>query len=75
MNTHNIKPKFTPTVERLIDANAAAKVLGLHPATVRIMARDGRLPGLRIGTCWRFRESSLDAWIEEELARSIKREQ
>ena len=53
--------------EPLIDAKAAAELLGIHERTVRDKAQAGELPGLRIGTRWRFRESSLDLWIRGQL--------
>lgn len=55
------------TFEPLIDANEAGRILKLHPVTIREMVGQGRLPGLRIGKVWRFRLSSLDAWIDSQL--------
>lgn len=54
-------------IEPLIDAAQAARILKLHPVTVREMAGEGKLPGLKIGKVWRFRLSSLDAWIDCQL--------
>ncbi len=34
--------------------NALADLLGVHPDTVRRLARKGRLPGYRVGRQWRF---------------------
>jgi PTS system nitrogen regulatory IIA component len=53
--------------EPLIDAKAAARLLRLHPVTVREMAARGEIPALRIGRVWRFRISSLDAWVNSQL--------
>lgn len=39
---------------RLLTATQAADRLGLHPKTVVRMARDGRLPAVKVGTGWRF---------------------
>jgi len=50
-------------IEPLIDAAQAARILSLHPVTVREMASRGAIPGLKIGKVWRFRASSLDEWI------------
>ncbi len=50
----------------LIDATEAAAYLGIHPETVRKMCREKRLPGIRIGVCWRFRISALDSWLETQ---------
>ena len=47
-------------IEPLIDAAQAARILNLHPVTVREMASRGSIPGLKIGKVWRFRASSLD---------------
>jgi excisionase family DNA binding protein len=53
--------------EPLITANQAAGLLRLHPKTVKRLAQAGELPGMKIGRVWRFRESSLDAWMAEGL--------
>ena len=53
--------------EPLIDAERAGEILKLHPKTVKRMAQEERLPGFKIGKVWRFRESSLDAWLRSQL--------
>ena len=53
--------------EPLIDAQRAAEILQLHSKTVKRRAQAGRLPGLKVGRVWRFRESSLDAWVRQEI--------
>jgi excisionase family DNA binding protein len=51
--------------EPLLNDEQAAKFLGgLHPKTVQRMARDGRLPAIRVGRFWRFRASALNRWVE-----------
>jgi excisionase family DNA binding protein len=45
----------------------AAKLLGVHPKTLQAMAREGSVPCIRMGKYWRFRESSLDVWVREQL--------
>ena len=56
-------PCMTVTVESLIDASEAGRLLKMHPVTVREMAARRELPGFKIGKVWRFRASSLDQWI------------
>jgi excisionase family DNA binding protein len=58
---------MTLTVEPLIDANQAGRVLKMHPVTVREMAARRELPAFKIGKVWRFRASSLDRWIVERI--------
>lgn len=44
----------------LLTPAQAAALLGLHPKTVARMARDGRLPAVKVGAGWRFRADQLD---------------
>lgn len=53
--------------EPLITADQAAELLTLHPKTVKRLAKEGLLPAMKIGRVWRFRESSLDAWMNTHL--------
>ena len=52
---------------RLLNVAQVAEILGLHPETVREMARNGLLPALKLGgrtSPYRFRESAIDAHLE-----------
>jgi excisionase family DNA binding protein len=53
--------------EPLVDARRVAELLKVHPKTVKRLAQEGLLPGMKIGRVWRFRESSLDAWMKVQL--------
>jgi excisionase family DNA binding protein len=53
-------------IEPLIDASEAARLLRLHPVTLREFAKQGRIPGIQIGRAWRFRISTLNAWITSQ---------
>ena len=50
----------------LLTADEAGEVLKLNAHTVRQLARDRQIPAIRLGRYWRFRRSSLDAWISEQ---------
>lgn len=50
----------------LLSPDEAAAMLGLSAYTVRQFARERRIPALRLGRYWRFRRSSLQAWIVEQ---------
>lgn len=45
--------------ETLLNPEEAGRLLNLHPETVRLMARQGRLPALRVGNRWRFDREEL----------------
>jgi excisionase family DNA binding protein len=54
-------------VERPLTCEEAAGLIGVHPKTVKRMARSGGLPGhFRFGR-WFFYASELDSWMRTEL--------
>jgi len=53
--------------EPLINCTRAAEILDMHPKTVKQLAAAGKIPGMKIGSVWRFRESALDEWISVGL--------
>jgi excisionase family DNA binding protein len=56
--------------EGLIDAEAASRLLGIHPKTVKRLAAAGVIPAMRIGRLWKFRASALDDWMAAQLKSS-----
>ncbi|HSY98380.1 MAG TPA: helix-turn-helix domain-containing protein [Terriglobales bacterium] len=51
--------------ERLLSTDEAANMLGgLHPKTLMRLAREGEVPAIKIGRCWFFRASALNAWVD-----------
>ncbi|MDR1529005.1 MAG: helix-turn-helix domain-containing protein [Burkholderiales bacterium] len=42
-----------------LSVHQAAKLLAIHPITMRRMAANGRLPAFKIGRVWRFAEVDL----------------
>jgi excisionase family DNA binding protein len=51
--------------EPLLDVAEAARLLRIHPKTLRAKAGHGIIPGIQIGRVWRFRASMLNRWLEE----------
>ena len=50
-----------------ITCREASQVLGVHPRTIKRMARGGKVPGhFRFGR-WYFYASELDGWMRMEL--------
>lgn len=53
--------------DRLLSVDEAAGVLQISPYMVRQWAREQKIPAIRMGgRFWRFRKSSLDAWINDQ---------
>ena len=47
----------------VMDTEEAAKYLSLHPESLRLFARRGKVPAAKLGRHWRFRKVELDAWL------------
>jgi len=50
----------------LFTAEEAAKYLRLHVKSIYRLARDGKIPGRKVGGSWRFHRDALDLWIKNE---------
>ena len=57
----------TTGYETSIDAKEAARILGIHPNTLLLMARRKEVPAYRIGRRWLFVASSLVRWRDQRL--------
>jgi excisionase family DNA binding protein len=42
-------------------------VLKIHPKVLERMAKRGEVPALKVGKFWRYRATTLDAWINSRL--------
>ena len=63
--TKEQRPENDMTFEPLLDTDEAAKLLRLHPRTLRTKARQGMIPAVQVGKRWRFRISMLNHWLEK----------
>lgn len=54
--------------EPLIDLHQAAKLLKLHPDTLKRKAQLRQIPALKVGRRWMFRASRLDSWVKFRLS-------
>ena len=58
--------RHVPTHPNIVNAEEAAKALGVSKWLLLRMARDGEIPGRKVGREWRFQLSTLDKWIGGE---------
>lgn len=49
----------------ICDSAEAGLLLRVYPETVSKMARDGVLPGVKVGQSWRFRRDDLAAYLDK----------
>ena len=57
-------------IEILLTSKEASEVLKIHPKVLERMAKRGEVPALKVGKFWRYRASTLDAWINSRLQSS-----
>ncbi len=70
-NTLSKKPPASvaaPVPERLLDSDEAAFIMKCHPKTLQKLARKGIVRGVHVGKLWRFRASTIEEWIQRQLA-------
>lgn len=51
----------------LLNVKQVAKYLQLKESTIYSWAQDGKIPAIKIGRTWRFRQKDLDGWLERHL--------
>ncbi len=51
---------------RLLTPDEVAILLGIERVQVIRLARAGKIPAIKLGKAWRFRPSTLDAWLVEK---------
>jgi excisionase family DNA binding protein len=62
-------------IEPLLSARELANLLGFSPATIVDWAEASKIPAFKIGGRLRFRESEVEAWLEQRrLETSSRRE-
>lgn len=58
----------------VLDTKRAAKMLGVHPVTLRNLAIEGKIPCRKVGREWRFHEDHLTDWLRGDNAKEGKGE-
>jgi len=48
----------------ILTLQECSSYLKIPESTLYLLAREGRLPGQKIGKQWRFRKESLDKWLD-----------
>ena len=62
-------PEFDPNTEPLWTVEDVAVYLRLNPETVRVMARRGELPCVKVGRrVWRFKISEVKEWLKSKAS-------
>lgn len=65
-HAHPIPKSAVGVFEPLLTADEAAKHLRIHVKTLHKLAREQRVPCVRMGKYWMFRLSALDLWVSAQ---------
>jgi excisionase family DNA binding protein len=53
--------------DRLMTARQLATYLNLNERTVLKLVGEGAIPGVKLGSQWRFRKAMIDTWIDDQM--------
>src|ERR1700693_1424473 len=57
---------------RILTLSELSRYLQIHRTTIYRMLREGRLPGFRIGSDWRFSLEAIEQWLRDEMETAIE---
>jgi len=56
-------PKSEMRVKEIMTPREAAEYLSVHVRTIYRLAKNGEIPGRKVGGSWRFKKDALDDWL------------
>jgi excisionase family DNA binding protein len=59
-------------MKEIMTPHEAADYLNLNIRTIYRLAKNGKLPGRRVGRSWRFKKDVLDKWLSMRETQSSK---
>jgi excisionase family DNA binding protein len=48
--------------EEILTISELSAHLRVHPTTIYRLLREGRIPGFRVGSAWRFSRAAIEVW-------------
>ena len=56
-------PKSEIRMREIMTPREAAEYLSVHVRTIYRLAKNGNIPGRKVGGSWRFKKDALDDWL------------
>lgn len=53
------------TLDKVYTVEEVAKILNIHPHTIRLWLKSGKLKGVKVGRYWRVKENQLQDFLKE----------
>jgi len=64
----NGSPQTMPARDDIFTIKELSDHLRVHPTTIYRLLRQGRLPGFRVGSNWRFNRAAIEQWERTQVA-------
>jgi excisionase family DNA binding protein len=61
-------PQMGVTRDDIFTIKELSDHLRVHPTTIYRLLRQGRLPGFRVGSNWRFNRAAIEQWERVQVA-------
>jgi excisionase family DNA binding protein len=55
------------TKVRILNVSELSKYLHIHKTTIYRLLREGKLPGFRVGSDWRFNVDAIEQWQRDQM--------
>ena len=69
----NIRSRLAPSMasqDEIFTIKELSEHLRVHPTTIYRLLRQGRLPGFRVGSNWRFNRAAIEQWERSQASDS-----
>ena len=53
-------------IDDILDADQVGEMLHIHPRTIVRLANQGKIPGFKVGSQWRFRKEAINEYIRNQ---------
>lgn len=63
------KVKGRSTMDTVLKVSDVARLLRVHPTTVYRLLKANGLPGIKLGSDWRFSQEAIERWMKENSER------
>jgi excisionase family DNA binding protein len=63
----NGSPQIGVTRDDIFTIKELSEHLRVHPTTIYRLLRQGRLPGFRVGSNWRFNRAAIEQWERTQI--------
>jgi excisionase family DNA binding protein len=57
-----------PADDEIFTIKELSEHLRVHPTTIYRLLRQGRLPGFRVGSNWRFNRAAIEEWEKHQAS-------